>query len=71
MADRGLCEANVTADTSLIINDIHRYWHICHYFWQLLIFYIDIVCVLVVSTELAEQATLKVHPEYYTSINEP
>ena len=71
MAHRGLCKANVTAYIPLIINEIRQYWQICHYFWQLIIFYIDIVCILVVSTELAEQATLKVHPEYYTSINEP
>ena len=47
MADRGLCRANVTANISLIINEIRRYRQIRHYFWQLFIFYIDIVCVIV------------------------
>ena len=47
MAHRGLFKVNVTANISLIINEIRWYWQICHYFWQLFIFYIDIVCVIV------------------------
>ena len=59
MAHWGLCEVNVTANISLIINEIRWYWQICHYFWQLFIFYIDIVCVIVCG-KLRETGILNV-----------